>query len=210
MHRGESTHNHRAPSSDLVKEILLRLPLTPDGKAAVHNAAISLSFRNILWSAKEYSSAKEIGTNAAIKELGLLVELAGRINNLVLSSMHKTSIAAFDAAKTEDSDVGGRELLTAFAADAWVVVGTAAKAIDRLKKAEFRKGSRGRPTKKRALEIAKRAAATYEDLTGKRPGRVIDGITGNPSGEFFEMLRDIFEAFDIEADAAWALRQALR
>lgn len=68
----------------------------------------------------------------------------------------------------------------------------------------------GRPHNIVAREVARAVCEVYRVLSGKRPTMTVDPISAEARGIVLDLLREIFEAFEIEASPEAALKQAIR
>ena len=182
---------------DGLREAILSLPgsddLSPD---EVNGLASRIAAAAIGGADLERNRNRPASLKASESELRRLHELCGKLVDAI-NSMHRPAI---DALTEESADVftlaGRLEEMQA----------SVRCAISQIEP----RNARGAPTKARAAEVTREAAAVYTQVTGTRPTITTDTRTSEVSGAWPDFLQMVFYALNIHASVASQVRGVVK
>jgi hypothetical protein len=165
-----------------------------DSRVAKHALALSIPAKVLKRRLEYHDPARR---KAAAKDLTALAKhyasLADVVSQLEKSAAGQLALEELAVVGLLDPD----ELLASFRAHLADLQVKANQA--EIASRAFEPNQRGRPIKQLASIVATRAAAAFEDITGRRATTSVDPRTGKRSGTFITFLAEVYDILDVNA-----------
>jgi hypothetical protein len=206
-------------ADERVRKLVADLPVLPEKRDDINKAAAGLTTILVSYGGRNLPKSEHSGTRITLKELDAVGRLSDRLRNR-LDHLHQEAHDVIEDAlgtsvqlalcptvsltETRIDDPVGK--LKTQLSQVYVAAKRARAGLAGL---ETLPAPRGARPKREAEIVTSAAASIFEWLTGKKVTRIIDSLTGEPTGAFHRFLVEIFDLAGIKANVDEQIRKVV-